>query len=398
MAVAGVNDYTSTYGAAGSTSTKGSSGLSSAAKDYLNDLRQRYSDVNISVADFRNTKQMESFMMGCGGSNNIIISSNIIEQMAKDPAAAAKYEKVIADAPKAGKEIVEGCEAKGLKVLACGTRIDQNGKVTYWGVASKTGENPGTAYKEKIEELIEEIRAKKKEEKLKAKKAEEKKLTEQPIKVSLSKEGYAKLYDENSEQDAAYIKAAKDLEEYASQQDKARAVIEEWKEQVAKIKNGNKASDYYSYLSDNFDCVKNGDVAISGAYLKKCADDPKEAKKLEENLGLFKDLYKQGYESAKRNAERLGGKLVSYSESWSIDSKGNITMIGQTTVTSDTGTKSQKELEEELEERRKEKKEEAKKAEKAKARKAEEKEQLERLQNSGAAIREKVMGENSPLQ
>ena len=388
MAVTGVKDYTSTYGVAGSSSIKGSSGLSSEAKDYLNDLRQRYSDVNISVADFRNTKQMESFMMGCGGSNNIIISSNIIEQMAKDPAAAAKYEKVIADAPQAGKEIVEGCEAKGLKVLACGTRIDQNGKVTYWGVASKTGENPGTAYKEKIEELIEEIRAKKKEEKLKAKKAAEKELMEQPIKVSLSKEGYAKLYDENR----------KDLEEYASQQDKAQAIIAEWKEQVAKIKGSNKGADYYSYLSEKYDCVKNGDVAISGAYLRKCANDPEEAKKLEENLSLFKDLYKQGYESAKRNAARLGGKLVSYSESWSIDSKGNITMIGQTTVTSDTGTKSQKELEEELEERRKEKKEEAKKAEKIKERKAEEKEQMERLQNSRATIREKVMGENSPLQ
>lgn len=388
MAVTGVNDYTSTYGAAGSSSTKGSNGLSSGAKDYLNDLRQRYSDVNISVADFRNTKQMESFMMGCSGSNNIIIPSNIIEQMAKDPAAAAKYEKVIADAPQAGKEIVEGCEAKGLKVLACGTRIDQNGKVTYWAVASKTGENPGTAYKEKIEELIEEIRAKKKEERLKEKKVAEKERMEQPIKVSLSKEGYAKLYDENR----------KDLEEYASQQDKAQAIIEEWKEQVAKIKGSNKGTDYYSYLSEKYECVKNGDVAISGAYLRKCANDPEEAKKLEENLSLFKDLYKQGYESAKRNAARLGGKLVSYSESWSIDSKGNITMIGQTTVTSDTGTKSQKELEEELEERRKEKKEEAKKAEKVRERKAEEKERMERLQNSGAAIREKVMGENSPLQ
>ena len=140
-----------------------------------------------------------------------------------------------------------------------------------------------------------------------------------------------------------------------------------------------KVSDYYSYLQKKYDCVKNGNVAISGSFLRQCANDPEKAKELEENLSLFKDLYKQGYESAKQNAQRLGGRLVSYSESWSIDSKGEITMMSSTTVVSDNGTKSQKELKEEREERLKEKREEAKKTEKVKAQREEEQEQLEKL-------------------
>lgn len=153
-----------------------------------------------------------------------------------------------------------------------------------------------------------------------------------------------------------------------------------------KSSTGNKVSDYYSYLSKNYDCVKNGNVAISGSFLRQCANDPEKAKYLEENLSLYNELRDQGYENAKQNAQRLGARLVSYSESWSIDSTGNISMMTSTTVTTDNGAKSLEELKEEREERLKEKKEEAKKAEKAKAQKEEEQEQLEKLREKNSGV------------
>ena len=115
-------------------------------------------------------------------------------------------------------------------------------------------------------------------------------------------------------------------------------------------------SDYYSYLQKNYDCVKNGSVAISGSYLKECAKNPGKAKELEENLSFFKEGYESGLKSAQANARAIGARLVNYSESWSIDSTGNITMMASTTVTSDNGTKGWKELAEEREEKAKEKK------------------------------------------
>ena len=116
-------------------------------------------------------------------------------------------------------------------------------------------------------------------------------------------------------------------------------------------------SDYYSYLQKNYDCVKNGSVTISGAYLKECAKNPDKAKELEKNLAFFKEGYERGLKSAKANAKTIGARLVNYSESWSIDNTGNITMMASATVTSDGSTKGWRELKEEREEKLKAKKE-----------------------------------------
>lgn len=115
------------------------------------------------------------------------------------------------------------------------------------------------------------------------------------------------------------------------------------------------AAEYYSYLKKSYDCVRNGSVAISGAYLKECAKNPEKAKELEENLSFFKESYENGLKSAQVNARAIGARVVSHSESWSIDGKGNITMTASTTVTSESGGKGWKELLKERREKLKEK-------------------------------------------
>ncbi len=139
-------------------------------------------------------------------------------------------------------------------------------------------------------------------------------------------------------------------------------------------------SDYYSYLQKNYECVKNGNVAISGSYLKECAKNPEKAKELEENLSFFKEGYERGLKSAQANARAIGARLTNYSESWSIDSTGNVTMQASVTVVSDT--KGWKELAEEREEKLKEKKEKAEQEEKLKEQKEEKQEQLDKLQKN----------------
>ena len=154
-------------------STKQAESTSQTSKEYLNDLRKKYPNINITVADFKNEKQERSYMLGSSGGNNIVISQSVIDKMAKDPATAAKYEKVIEDVPNASKEIKEAIESEpGSKYIASGVKIDKEGKVTYWSVGSKTGEGPGT--KEKMQKMLEEKRIeKKKQEKAEAKKKED---------------------------------------------------------------------------------------------------------------------------------------------------------------------------------------------------------------------------------
>lgn len=159
-------------------------------------------------------------------------------------------------------------------------------------------------------------------------------------------------------------------------------------------------SDYYSYLAKKYDCVKDGNVAISGAYLKECAKNADKAKELEENLAFYKESYKSGYESAKANARAIGARLTNYSESWSIDSTGNVVMQASTTVVSDT--KGWRELKEERDERIKEKRQEEKEK-KLKEKNEERQEHLDKIKDDSAAytieeIREKEMvSENDVL-
>ena len=150
----------------------------------------------------------------------------------------------------------------------------------------------------------------------------------------------------------------------------------------AKNTSTDNVSEYYSYLQKNYDCVKNGSVAISGSYLKECAQTTEKAKEREENLSFFKEGYESGLKSAQANARAIGARVVNYSESWSIDSTGNITMMASTTVTSDSGVKGWKELAEEREEKLKEKKEKAEQKEKLKEKKKEAQEQLDKLQEN----------------
>lgn len=163
MAITGVTDYTNTYA---TDRTKESNGISGNTQDYLKGLKEKYPDVNITVADFKNGKQEDNYMLGSSGGNNIVIASNIIEQMASDPATAAKYEKYIAEVPEAANIMKDGIAAHGNEMVACGTAIDKNGKVTYWSVSrhKPSKENQTVSYKKQIQEQLDEKRAKKKEE------------------------------------------------------------------------------------------------------------------------------------------------------------------------------------------------------------------------------------------
>lgn len=162
MAVSGVTEYTNTYAAG---RTNGSSGRRRRAQEHLGGLKEKYPGVNITVADFGNGKQEDAYLFGCSGGNQVVVSADILEKMAKDPAVAAEYEKVIAKVPDSTEEMKSRIAALGGENLACGVAIDKNGKVSYWSVSRyHRDRKQETDYKKTLQEQLEEKRAKKKEE------------------------------------------------------------------------------------------------------------------------------------------------------------------------------------------------------------------------------------------
>ncbi|MDE6904413.1 MAG: hypothetical protein K2P76_05695 [Lachnospiraceae bacterium] len=150
------------------------------------------------------------------------------------------------------------------------------------------------------------------------------------------------------------------------------------------IKTGySNVNDYSKYLQGRYSYMNTGTtsmqgvptrVSVSGAFLKKCMNDPEKAKYLEENLAALPDCASYAVSHAQ-------GTLTSIS--YEIDANGNITGILSGTNDPDgkiarenaeRRAKEKKAAEEKAAERRKEKKAEE---EKAAERRSERKEQME---------------------
>ena len=185
---------------------------------------------------------------------------------------------------------------------------------------------------------------------------------------------------------------------YAAQKNETAKKTEVKEQQAAQTGNEKSSTsrtttDYNSYLQKNYDCVKNGNVSISGAYLRKCASDPEKAKTLEDNLSLYNELYDRSYKSAQKAAAAYGGTVTNYSITWNVDENGNISMMGSSTVITESPNKSKGSGQADWLKKLQEKKKEEQLAEKKRAEKKQAKrEQEERLAEMRAE--RKAEGEN----
>lgn len=192
------------------SSMEAASSAKQTTREYISGLEKKYG-VQITVGKNTTSKSFMNYMLGSRGGNNVYIDSKIADKMASDPAYAEKYESVIAKAPEEGEQAKKEIEAGGnTKMLACGTQIHGDGKVTYWGVSLYTGpqRRMGTELREKAQASLEKIRKAKKEEteaqeKLEKKRSQDsdvqEKLREKTVEQAQSREELVEKLKMNSE-------------------------------------------------------------------------------------------------------------------------------------------------------------------------------------------------------
>lgn len=147
-------------------SSRSSNSLHRSSQEYLSNLKHKFSNMNIVVADFKSKNQETNYMKNCSGGNNIAISSKILERMANDPKTAEKYEKIIENVPNVINEVKEKTESDpDCKLLAAGAMIEEDGKVSYWTYTCSTTTVEVGSSKEKIQKHLEKNREKKTENK-----------------------------------------------------------------------------------------------------------------------------------------------------------------------------------------------------------------------------------------
>ena len=109
----------------------GEAGISK-ADAYTEYLKQKYG-AGVSVQNVgKDQSSIDRIGAGTAGTGNVVIASNILEQMANDPEKAAYYEKKIQEHFDSLPQTEAFMAAVGHKITSCGVVVHEDGTVTYY--------------------------------------------------------------------------------------------------------------------------------------------------------------------------------------------------------------------------------------------------------------------------
>ena len=152
-------------------------GLSTEAKEYLEELKDKFGNIDFFVANCKSDEEMNRYFAMGKKDYTCVISSDLLEKMATDKDVREKYEGIIDNADESIEEIKaeikeELGEDAAKRITNIGMTIDDKGVVDYFAKLK----NSNDAYYAKIKEK--RAKAKEEEKKAEAKKEENAKRTE----------------------------------------------------------------------------------------------------------------------------------------------------------------------------------------------------------------------------
>lgn len=134
--------------------------LSVKAQRLLDELRNKYQNMDFMVADYETEEEAQSYLSRGTKEFSVLIDPETLEEMASSEEAKEKYLGIIEDATAKFKDMEDQLGDKKNEVVRMGMTIDKDGTVKYFAELSKMSE----AQKERIEQAKE----KKQEEQKKA--------------------------------------------------------------------------------------------------------------------------------------------------------------------------------------------------------------------------------------
>lgn len=148
--------------------------LSDAAMDLLKELREKYGNMEISVAKWSTDEEQDYYARGCKKDYSVLIDPELLEKMAADESVRAEYEAVLDQAGDKSAELKEALGEDADKIKSFSISMDANGKISYAVQLIKDFEERNAKRAESAEKSAEEIREERLEER-KAKKREDEK-------------------------------------------------------------------------------------------------------------------------------------------------------------------------------------------------------------------------------
>ncbi|MDE7476434.1 MAG: hypothetical protein K2M91_00545 [Lachnospiraceae bacterium] len=157
----------STYKALDSDGVQEGIKLSDAAKNLLSELREKYGNMNISVAEWSTDEEQDYYASLSDKEYSVLINPELLEKMAADPSEREKYEAVLNGADDKFDELKEQLGEDADKIKDFSITMDKDGNVSYAVKLLKDMEESSKADKketsvEKQEERVNKRRAERK--------------------------------------------------------------------------------------------------------------------------------------------------------------------------------------------------------------------------------------------
>lgn len=136
--------------------------LSDAAKDLLSELREKYGDMDIAVAEWSTDEEQDYYAGLTSKAYSVLINPELLEKMAADPAEREKYEAVLSGADEKFDTLKEELGEDADKIEGFSITMDKDGNVSYAVKLLKDMEESSETSVKKQQERIEKRRTERK--------------------------------------------------------------------------------------------------------------------------------------------------------------------------------------------------------------------------------------------
>lgn len=152
--------------------------LSDKAQKLLEQLKEKYSNMDFFVADFNTDKEAQRYLSQGTKEYSVVIDPETLEQMAADEEIFKKYDDILSNAGSTFDQVKEQLGEDIDKVVSFGMSIDGNGKVNLFAELDKQSVKRAEAQKKQREEKAEQKKEQQKAEEKKEKTEQEKEAVE----------------------------------------------------------------------------------------------------------------------------------------------------------------------------------------------------------------------------
>lgn len=157
-----------TYKEIGSDGIQEGVKLSDAAKNLLKELQEKYTNMDIAVAEWSSDEEQDYYASKTSKDYSVLINPELLEEMAADESVREQYESVLSGAGEKFDTLTEELGEDADKVKGFSITIDKDGTVSYAVRLLKDMEESNKAQKKNSttktqEERIEEKRAERKQ-------------------------------------------------------------------------------------------------------------------------------------------------------------------------------------------------------------------------------------------